>query len=37
MALNAKASPEVFVVSPVSFDQGKADPFGFDELTEKLV
>jgi len=29
-------TPDVFIVSPVIFDHGEDDPFGFDDLTEKV-
>lgn len=28
--------PELFIVQPVTFEQGKTDPFGFDDLAEKV-
>lgn len=29
-------NPELFIISSVTFEQGKDDPFGFDDLTEKV-
>jgi len=29
-------TPDVFVVAPVTFEEAKEDPFGFDEIVEKI-